>query len=90
MDADSGVERIEFVDAPGHFSRGKGQGATGYCVKHRKFSYKGRKAARRAARILYPNDHLTPFACKIADGLFHIGHLKPEIIAGDVSRKFYQ
>lgn len=51
-----------------------------------KVLYASRSDARRAAKRLHPAERLLrPYHCPYADG-FHIGHLGPEVIAGEATR----
>ncbi|MGH3933500.1 MAG: hypothetical protein ACRDS1_00710 [Pseudonocardiaceae bacterium] len=46
-----------------------------YCERCGKWSYRTRKAARRAARTLHPDDSgLQAYQCPHGDGLHHYGH----------------
>lgn len=61
--------------------------AAGTCMGCGKMVYLTRKAAKAAARVLYPGDHLSEYACVTEGGRgWHIGHLPPHVMRGTALR----
>jgi len=56
------------------------------CDKQR---YPTRKAAKRVARRRHPGEALRVYPCPAVPGLFHVGHLSRDVIAGRVGRDVY-
>jgi hypothetical protein len=65
---------------PGRLVRALQLGDCPLCGKRR---YRSRRAARRAARLLYPGDRLRAYRCC---GYWHIGHLRTRPTGGDHGR----
>lgn len=48
-----------------------------------KVRYPSRSAAKKAAKRIYPGDHLSAYRC---GGSWHIGHLAPYVLSGEGPR----
>lgn len=58
----------------------------GFCLDHQLPCWLTRKAARGAARELYPGRHLTALQCGDSH-YWHLMHLPAEVLRGEVTRK---
>lgn len=57
----------------------------GTCLDCGKQVWATRKDARRAARRYHPSENLHPYPCP-AGNAYHIGHLRPAVIRGHLTR----
>lgn len=61
----------------------------GKCPDCGKLIYESRKEAKQAKRRQFPNERVQAYACPTTDGWFHLGHIAPEIVAGEFSKKVF-
>jgi len=55
-----------------------------YCETHRKRAYYGRKKAKQAIRLSC-EPRLREYPCETWPGRWHIGHLAPDIVKGEIT-----
>lgn len=66
-------------------TKNKTAAAIGWCYTHDKLMYTNRKRAKSVARQ-HP-DHKGVYPCEANQGMFHIGALPWEVIAGELTRE---
>lgn len=64
-------------------------GYLGKCPDCDKATFSTRKTAKQYARRLYPGKGLHPYACPHRPEGFHVGHLAPEVVSGEVSKDLF-
>lgn len=58
--------------------------AIGFCDVHQKLLYTGRKPARKSAQC-NGRDGMRPYRCDAVDGMWHLGHLPPNVRKGKLT-----
>lgn len=59
--------------------------ALGFCDIHGKMLFTDRKNARMAIRHLAGRKDMREYACDAVTGMFHIGHMPPDVRSGVIT-----
>lgn len=57
-----------------------------HCQRCGKWCYPSRTAAKAAARMLHPGDHMSAYWCPVDGRYAHFGHLPAAVITGEIER----
>lgn len=69
-----------------HWGYTRQPGSIGSCEPCGKYTYLSRKAARRNARRVHPDDPMSAYPCPHNPQHWHVGHLPPAIKDGRRTR----
>lgn len=61
----------------------------GRCGSCGKRIYLSRKEARYVARRQFPADRMQAYQCPVSGDWWHIGHIAPEVVSGEVSKAVF-